>query len=174
MDTCKDNCLTKLNAQIYSKHDPPLCETTLCPFAIFIDVFHSALPSCLTFLTTHSCYIDTSLQNVQNLIQKALLRDYDYHPHERLCILPTLCCQSSWHDSIILGLQLSNWCQLVILFQCNDLGTVYFPVFTYRNLCFQLFVFVLSLLAFSALALAFQLFTCKQCLHISLKSVSYF
>jgi len=42
-----------------------------------------------------------------------------------------------------------------------------FPVFTCRNVCFDIFILVLGLFAFSVLALSHQHFTGKHCLQIS-------
>jgi len=40
----------------------------------------------------------------------------------------------------------------------NYLRTAYFPVFASRNMCFDLFYFALSFLAFSALGFTYMLF----------------
>jgi len=51
--------------------------------------------------------------------------------------------------------------------ETNYLGTTYLPVSTCRSLCFDLFNLVLSFLAFSVLASAFQRFTRKHCLQMT-------
>ena len=49
-----------------------------------------------------------------------------------------------------------NWRQIVLnCSESNNLGTTYFSVCTCRNLCFGLFIFVFSVIDFSALLLPF-------------------
>jgi len=56
--------------------------------------------------------------------------------------------------------------QSFIIFLANYLGIMFLPVFNCCNLCSDLFILVLCVLAFSAIVSAFQSFTHMNCLHI--------